>query len=83
MVQERLGWILHSDNETSRINEILCKMIVHDLHVLIQEHSRNGFVPDFEAAADRLANTPKVHVTQRRLPQEVLDRYRALPRNKA
>lgn len=50
MVQARLGWVLRSRNHTARINETLCKYIVHNLHVLLQENARSGLIPKFEPA---------------------------------
>ena len=41
-----------SKNEVAQVNEILCKILVHNICVLIQEIFESGIRIDFEAVAE-------------------------------
>jgi len=47
MIKRKFGGTLRSKNETSRINEALCKVICHNLCCLIQSMNEFGVEPEF------------------------------------
>ena len=52
MMKRKQGTHLRSKNDTAQVNELLCKALVHNICVLIQEMSESGIKVDFEALAE-------------------------------
>lgn len=52
MMKRNQGLHLRSKNEIAQINEVLCKALVHNICVLIQETFESGIKVDFEALAE-------------------------------
>ena len=47
MIKTKFGDKLKSKNETAQKNELLCKLIAHNIVVLIHEMHELGIKPDF------------------------------------
>jgi len=52
MMKRKQGTHLKSRNEIAQTNEILCKALVHNICVLIQEIFESGITVDFQALAE-------------------------------
>jgi len=52
MMKRKQGTHLKSKNEIAQVNEILCKALVHNICVLIQEIFESGITVDFQALAE-------------------------------
>ncbi|MBU0684497.1 MAG: hypothetical protein ABIE25_02775 [Thermoplasmatota archaeon] len=52
MMKRKQGVHLRSKNDIAQINEVLCKALVHNVCVLIQEMFESGIKVDFEALAE-------------------------------
>ena len=52
MMKRKQGTHLKSKNEIAQINEILCKALVHNICVLIQEIFESGITVDFQSLAE-------------------------------
>lgn len=52
MMKRKQGLHLRSKNEIAQINEVLCKALVHNVCVLIQEMFESGIKVDFESLAE-------------------------------
>lgn len=59
MMKRKLGGRLYSKNKTAQVNEALCKVLCHNLIVLIHEAKQNGFALDLKQSAPKL---PEVHL---------------------
>ena len=49
MVKSKFGDFVRSKTWTAQVNEVLCKIICHDICVVIQEMHELGIEPDFHA----------------------------------
>jgi hypothetical protein len=54
MMKRKQGTNLRSRNDVAQYNEILCKALVHNICVLIQEMFESDVHIDFEMAEDEL-----------------------------
>jgi len=52
MMKRKQSLYLRSRNDIAQVNEILCKVLVHNICVLIQEMFESGITVDFEALAE-------------------------------
>ena len=60
MVKAKFGTKLRSKSPTAQVNEVLCKVLAHNLCVLIQSMYELGVQPTFWAAFEtRQATAPK------------------------
>lgn len=49
MVKSKFGDFVRSKTWTAQVNEVLCKIICHNICVVIQEMHELGIEPDFHA----------------------------------
>jgi len=47
MIKRKFGGALRSKKETSQVNELLCKVLAHNLVVLVHEMHELGVTPEF------------------------------------
>jgi hypothetical protein len=67
-VKRKFGDSVRSKNDTAMVNEVLCKLLCHNLTCLIQEQETLGIVPVFwkdEEESDRAAILPMVRLNLR------------------
>jgi hypothetical protein len=67
-VKRKFGDSVMSKNDTAMVNEVLCKLLCHNLTCLIQEQETLGIVPVFwkdEEESDRAAILPMVRLNLR------------------
>jgi hypothetical protein len=47
MIKAKFGGFIRSKNPVAQINEVLCKVLAHNLCVLVQSFFEFGMVPEF------------------------------------
>jgi transposase len=52
MMKRKQGTFLRSRNSVAQVNELICKVLVHNICVLIQETFESGIQVDFESLAE-------------------------------
>ena len=56
MIKRKFGDSVNSKTETAMINEVLCKILGHNICCLIQEQCELGIEPIFWQSEERAAN---------------------------
>jgi hypothetical protein len=58
MIKRKFGDSVRSKTDAAMVNEVLCKLVAHNLCVLIQEQEELGITPEFREKTDASQVTP-------------------------